>query len=232
MRVLHKKNNSLGFTLFELLVAIGVVALMFGVVTSQVGDWLDTKIKETTNRLSSTIRYLHDKASTQNMYIRLVFDFEKNGYWVEATTERFLLMEKEVKSAKELEQETEDKQKQKEAEKEKAAAKPETDTSESSEDGSAQTVEKYKEPEFTGVEEFLLKPVTLPDGIFLKDIYTQHDKGPVSLGQAYIYFFPNGYIEPAIINLKDEKDEINYSIQINPLSGKTDLEEGYRRLEK
>lgn len=213
-----------GFTLFELLIAISVVGLMVGIVVTQVDDWFDKNIKETSNKLSSTIRYLHDKASSQNLYIRLVFDFEKNSYWVEATSEQFLLTSKEV-------QEAEAEEAAAEAEEEEDEKEEVITEGEDGEEKTVTTVKKYRTPTFTAVEEFLLKSVKLPDGVYLKDVYTSHDKGPVSIGQAFIYFFPNGYIEPAIINLRDEDDELNYSIKINPLMGTTSIESEYRELE-
>lgn len=220
------RNNQRGFTLFELIVAIAVVGLMVGIVVTQANDWFDTNIKSATNKLSSTIRYLHDKASTQNLYIRLVFDFEKNNYWVEATTEQFLLTTKEIEKAEELEKEKEEK----EGEEEEVTI--ESEEGGEGEEETVTLVKKYRTPEFGAVDEFLLKPVGLPDGVFIKDIYTSHDEGPVSAGQAFIYFFPNGYIEPAIINLRDENDEVNFSIEINPIIGTTYLRSEYKAMEK
>lgn len=215
-----------GFTLVEMLVALALVALMFGIVSTQVGDWFDSDIKEATNRLSSTIRYLHDKAASQNLYIRLSFDFEKNSYWVEATTEQFLLTTKEVFDAEQLEiqQEMEDGE-------EEAAPVEEGEEGEAGAGETVTYVKKYRTPEFGAVDEYLLKPVSLPKTVFLKDIYTSHDNGPVSSGVAFIYFFPNGYIEPAIINLRDEDDEVNFSIEINPIIGSTYIRDEYKAME-
>lgn len=227
---MRKKEK--GFTILEILVALAVAGLMLGIVTSQLRDWFSINVKSATRKLSSTIRYLHDKASTQNLYIRLVFDFEKNSYWVEATTERFLLTSKEI-----LEDEREEIKKEKEEEKKEVKEAPAaTETAEAGE-GETETeeityVKKYRTPEFGAVDEFLLKPVRLPEGVLIKDIYTSHDEGPVEGGKAFIHFFPNGYIEPAIINLMDEDDEVHISIEINPIVGDTYVREEYRSWEK
>jgi len=223
---LRNNNRNQGFTLFELMVAIAVVALMVGIVATQTSDWFDANLKKTTNRLSSTIRYLHDKASTENLYIRLIFDFDKNSYWVEATTEQFLLSTKEMREAEAVELE------------EEAEEGPEEEIMEVTEEGEdgepvpVTLVKKYRTPEFGAVDEFLLKPVQIPDGVFLKDVYTSHDDGPINGGQVAIHFFPNGYIEPSIINLRDEDDEVNFSIEINPIIGSTTLRDEYKSMEK
>jgi general secretion pathway protein H len=210
-----------GFTLFELIIAMAVVGLMVGMVISQANNWFDINIKSTTNKLSSTVRYLHDKASTQNLYIRLIFDFEKNSYWVEATSEQFMLTTKEIRA------EIEDELAGMDDEEEEVVVS----ESEEGEEETITLVKRFRAPEFGAVDEFLLKPVKLPDGVFLKDIYTSHDDGPISAGQAFIYFFPNGYIEPAIINLKDTDDELNFSIEINPITGSTYLRDVYKAME-
>jgi len=215
MPVPSYKSRSDGFTLLEILVALAILGLMLGLVTTQMGDFFSANMKSATGKLSSTIRYLHDKASTQSLYIRLTFDFEKNGYWVEATTERFLLL-----SPEEIEKEKEEIEKEKE-EKETPP-----------EEGAVEYTRKYRNPEFGAVDEFLLRPVTFPNGVFLKDIYTSHDKGPVDAGKAFIHFFPNGTIEPAVINLRDEEDEVHFSIQINPIVGSTIILQEYTKLEE
>lgn len=222
----HTKNS--GFTLFELMVAIAVVGLMFGIVVTQTGDFFDTNIKNATNKISNTVRYLRDKSSTENLYIRLVFDFEKNNYWVEATTDQFLLASKEVAEA-------EQKEKEKEAKEAKNAPKDEEPASETADGETTEAVsyvKKYRTPEFGAIDDFLLKPTAFPEGVFLKDVYTSHDEAPVGAGQAFIYFFPNGFIEPSIINLRDAADEVVFSIEINPVVGSTNIRQEYRALEK
>ena len=64
-----------------------------------------------------------------------------------------------------------------------------------------------------------------------KDVYTSHDKEPVGGGRAYIYFFQNGSAEAAIINFKDEADEKQLSVKINPFTGDVDIQPEYRKLE-
>jgi hypothetical protein len=58
----------------------------------------------------------------------------------------------------------------------------------------------------------------------------EHKEGEVDGGKEFIYFFPNGYVESAVINLKDEDDEINYSLKTFPVSGRVSIENFYRNL--
>ena len=42
---------------------------------------------------------------------------------------------------------------------------------------------------------------------------------PAVSGMAYVYFFPQGHSEPAIVHLMD-KDEEYYSVVLHPLTGR------------
>ncbi len=74
---------------------------------------------------------------------------------------------------------------------------------------------------FTAEEGFMVEASKLPSGTKFKDIQVMHLKGPQEHGKVEVYFFPSGYVEPTVINLSDEDDQTFYSLQINPLTGKT-----------
>ena len=85
---------------------------------------------------------------------------------------------------------------------------------------------------FSKDESRLFKTKKLPDDIYFKDIYTMHLPMAVDSGKVAIYFFPNGYVEEAIINLRNEDDDENYSIKTIPVSGRATIESEYRSLEQ
>lgn len=216
-----------GFTLFELIVTITIVGLLMGVVVSRVDDLLSLEMKKTSNKLASTIRYLYNKSATEGIYMRLIFDMEAQSYWVEATSEPFLLEAAETeKTRKEKEEEA---KKKKETE-EGAPAEEETEGASSA----APKIPKLeiKKPTFTQTESYLLRPTKLPNNVFFKDVMTEHHLTPIEGGEAAIYFFPNGYVEHAVINLRDEDDEVFYSLETNPITGAVKIENEYRTLEK
>jgi len=199
-----------GMTLIEIMVTLGVIALIMGITISQLGGTFDAHAREATERLASTIRYLYNKAASENLTMRLVFDFEKRTYNVEATADRFLIEKGDPR----------DKQKRKsEKSTEKAA------------EGEITPIQKA-EASFGAVDSYLLKPVELPGGVFIKDIYTEHDQGPVTSGTAYIYIFPSGYVEHAIINFRNEEDSEQRSLEINPMTGNSRRYDEYREPQK
>ncbi len=203
-----------------------------GVVVGRMGDYLDADMKKASNRLASTIRYLYNKAVMEGVYLRIVFDLNEQTYWVEATHDPVLLVaeEKPKDRKREEEEKTEEKEKAEVAEKTEA----ETETGESEAEKTLGQIPKLeiKKPVFSQVEAYLLKPTKLPDPVFFKDVMTEHHPLPVEGGEATIAFFPNGYVERAVINLRDEDDEVHYSLETNPITGQVKITNEYRSFEK
>lgn len=215
----RKRRN--GFTLLEIVVSIAVVSLILGVVISRMDTMLEWDMKKASNKLASTMRYLYNKAASEGLYIRLVLDIDENVYWVEATADPFVITAGEEE------------------------ARPSAQESEASEEGVAEGSEvegfeeegesyglKPREPIFTPVESHLLKPTKLPGSVFFKDVYVEHQRMGVDSGKESIYFFPNGYVEHAVINLRNDDDDVNYSLETNPVSGRVNIEDRYRTREE
>lgn len=221
-----KFKRERGFTLLEILVVLVVIVMIAGVAVTRVGKMFRVEVRQTTARLSSTIKYLYNKAATEKRTLRLVFDFESASYWAEGTSEKFLL-KKETEEDK------------KKAEKERAADETDANKKESqsgSEGGETSTEEekpiKPAAPEFGAMNELILTTQQIPPNVILKDVYTSHNEGPVTNGRAYIYFFPNGFVEDAVVNLNNVEETKNFSLKINPINGDVDVSDKYRELEK
>lgn len=220
-----------GFTLLEIVVSLAVIGLIMGVVAGQMGDVFDRDLKKASTQLSSTIRYLYNKSATEGIYIRLVLDIDERSYWVEATSDPVSVSRGEEKGKKAA---AKDEKKDEAKTAGSDAAKDTTGTGDEASEGVLKPGEieklKPKEATFSPVDEFLLKPTRLPDGAYFKDIQVEHKQSPVEGGKESVYFFPNGYVERAIINLRDEDDEVHYSLETNPISGRVSIEDKYRRM--
>lgn len=217
-----------GFTLIEIVVAITIAAMLMGVAVGQMDRMLDWEMKKASNKLASTIRYLYNKAAMEKLYIRLVLDLEEQAYWVEATADPFVVA-REGGSSKE----SAAKQKKKEEEKKEGGEAEGNETEKAAKSGEGEEGPKKlkpPEPTFGKVDSFLLRPTKLPDTVFFKDLQVEHRQGPVEGGKESIYFFPNGYVERAIVNLRDEEDQLHYSLTTRPLSGQVDIDNEYRSL--
>jgi hypothetical protein len=51
-------------------------------------------------------------------------------------------------------------------------------------------------------------------------VFTPRVTDPITSGRAYLYFFPLGQTEPAIITLSDPKDQSFYSLVVHPITGR------------
>lgn len=182
------------FTLIELLVVIALAAIMMGLTISFVGNTSKTKLKSAARSLVGTIRYAYNEAATKNLYFRIAFDVSEEKYWVESSAESFILKN----SSQEAKEEK------------KINSKSEDTQTESS-------------PAFSQVDNGLIKRVDLAAGVTFKDIFVSHQEVPVTEGLAYLYFFPQGLTEKAIIHLSDEEGETVYSITVNPLTGRSQV---------
>jgi general secretion pathway protein H len=234
-----KKRSRSGFTLLEIVVALAIVGLILGVVISQMDTMLDWDMKKASGKLASTIRYLYNKSATEGLYIRLMLDMEENAYWIEATTDQFTLSSGENEKKKKDKDKGDKKSDEEKQNKDQAAKEKEKPEGGKDEDtnkgtllpGQIETLKPH-EPVFSQVDDYLLKPTKLPDTVFFKDVYVEHEKGPVGSGKVAIHFFPNGYVEHSIINLRDENDKTNYSLETNPVNGRVSVEEQYRQMGK
>jgi general secretion pathway protein H len=188
-----------------------VLAMIGGMMALGVSIFIpgnDQKVQDAAVRLAGTIKYLFDEAAVKNRYYRVVFNLDERSYSIESNSEPFLVT---------LEEE------------EGQAGKPQaTPGAENQPEGSPGAV-----PQFAVVDEdALTKPVTLPSGVKFKDILVMHSLSPQETGKAYLYFFPNGWVEPVIVNLSDDDDEAFYSLEINPLTGRAKILGEYRELKE
>lgn len=97
--------------------------------------------------------------------------------------------------------------------------------------GQKKTAEEGGEKtDFQSTEGVLAEPARLGSGVFFKDASVSYLREKVVEGSVALYFFPDGYVTAAMINLRDTDDEDHYSIEVSPLSGKVTVEGQYREL--
>lgn len=80
----------------------------------------------------------------------------------------------------------------------------------------------YKGPRFGPSEGESGEPRELEGEIAFRKVFSPHEKEPRDGGRAYVYFFPRGVTEHAIIQLTDngEEKENVYTVEIHPLTGR------------
>jgi hypothetical protein len=209
------------------MLVLGLVALLTGSVVVGFRSYTKSELRGGAAKLAGAIRYLFDRASTTGKVHRLVFDFEEGKYWAEVSDDRFFMTrERETEESRESDAE----QIAKEEEEKKEAAERGANTEESEYDidpSRYQPTEwKPKRAHFDMFKEQALKVVTLKNAK-LAGLFTPRYREPVTTGHGYLYFFPLGQTEPAVVHLSDEDGKTFYSLLVHPLNGKVKVQAGY-----
>jgi hypothetical protein len=174
--------------------------------------------------MAGAIRYLFDRASTTGRVHRLVLDFDTGKYWAEVTEDAFVFgAGKETEESRKLEAE-------------KIAKEEEAKRIADEKDAffGTQIPARYipkpfipKRAKFDAFRGTAIKPVTLKSSVKLSDIYTPRLVEPLYEGKGYVYFFPLGMAEAAVIHLSDKKRETFYTLIVHPLTGRVSVKNSF-----
>ena len=218
-----RRSSRTGFTLLEILIVLVIVGLISGMGIRGLRSLTKTDLRSNTSRLSGAIRYLFDRASTTGKYHRLVIDVDEGRYWAEVSDDRFYLPR---------EPETEASQKKLAALQAKQNEKDRFDAELSEASGGFDMTKlkpqdfRPKQVRFGAFKETTLKPVKMKNTKVM-DVYTPRLAALVTKGRAYIYFFPLGQTEPAIIHLSDPAEDTIYSLVVHPITGRVRIYNEY-----
>jgi general secretion pathway protein H len=211
-----------GVTVIELMVVVVLIALLVGSATASIRSLAKSDLRFSASKMAGAIRYLFDRASTTGKVHRLVLDIDKGRYWAEVSDDHFIMAggreteESRKKEADKLAKEAEEAQKRTDEkaglEAMQARYKPEEF--------------RPKRARFDAFKEMAIKPVDL-NGVRIADVFTPRLAEPLDVGQGYIYFFPLGMTEAAIVHLTDKKREAFYSLVVHPLTGRVQIKNSY-----
>jgi general secretion pathway protein H len=198
-------KHPLGMTLIEIMIVVAIIGGIMALATYVMFPSDDAKVRDEANRLAGTIKFVYNEAAIKNKYYRLVYHLEEGTYLVESSTEPFhVAIEGEEGKT--------------------ASSPPPKEGGEAAEGGEAPAGEGGG---FAVEEGLMVKPVKLPTGVKFKDIYVMHSPERMEFGTVYSYFLPNGWAEPVVINLADEDEKSFYSLEVNPLTGKSTIRTEY-----
>ena len=220
---MRRRHGHSGFTLIELLVVLCIVGLLAALSIRGLRSLARSDLRASVTQLSGAIRYLFDRASTTGQYHRLVIDLDAGRYWAEVSDDTFYLprdpeTESSAKKLAALEADLDEKAAR---QKEMAQAAGDVDMSKV-----LPMDFRPKKARFGAFKESNLKPVTLKNTEVM-DVFTPRVADPVTKGRAYIYFFPLGQTEPAIIHLSDPQEQTIYSLVVHPITGRVRIYNSY-----
>jgi general secretion pathway protein H len=224
---LPRRSGGGGFTLIEIMMVLVVMGLVVGLGMRGFRALAKSDLRTSSARLAGAVRILFDRASTTGKHHRLVIDLADGHYWAEVSDDRFYVpheAETALEARRREEAEAADDQERQRRDEEAqpgAAASSGALPSGSSFDYSKLDVGDFrpKRARFAAFKEAALKPVALKN-VKVRSVYTPRLSEPVTSGRAYVYFFPLGQTEPAIITLSDESGDNVYSLVVHPITGR------------
>lgn len=187
-----------GFTLIEVGVVIGLVALLVGVVLPGLNSITGVTARASVTKLVSNIRAARDKALVIGGTCRVAMDLEGNTYSVECTDQPVAALgaiTEDDEDAKVL-------------------------TAEQLEDLDPEERYEYEikqKTRFNG--QVILDAVPFEGGLTFHEVDVQHADEPQKKGVAYLYFFASGLGERANIQLSRGTDD-EWSVLVSPLSNR------------
>src|SRR6478609_2343529 len=215
-----------GFTLVEVMLVVAIGAVLVGLSIRGFRSVRKADLREASAQLSGAMRYLFDRASTTGKIHRIVIDMETHMYWAEVADDRVFIPREETteqlraREDKEAVEDDEEAKKRKQAEREAQSGK--GSGANSSFDLSKLEVADFrpKRARFASFKDLALKPVKLKKAR-VRSVYTPRVTEPLTSGRAYVYFFPLGQTENAIITPADpDSDETIYSLVVHPITGR------------
>ena len=215
-----------GFTLIEVLLVVTIGAVLAGLGIRGLRSLRKADLREASAQMSGAMRYLFDRASTTGKIHRIVIDMETNMYWAEVSDDKFFIPREESTEQLHVREEQEAAEDEDEAQKRERAAR-EAESGKSAGANSSFDLSKLdvadfrpKRARFAAFKDLALKPVKLKKAK-VRSVYTPRVTEPLTAGRAYVYFFPLGQTEPAIITLTDpDSDETIYSLVAHPITGR------------
>lgn len=229
----HRSARQRGLTLIEILIVLAIVAAATGGVALSFQQVTRASTKSNAARLASAIRYLYDQAIVSGRYYRLTIDFQQNTYFAESADDRFYLVTGKEKSPgrgaafdADAEQKKREEAEARERENTQGLAK------------QLQPPPSQKRAHFQNFKDTTLPKVTMR-GAWIRDIYTPRQPEPYTRGRAFLYFFPDGHTEQAILHVvagkrpaEDDEDvrptdpDDVFTLIVHPLTGRVEMVNG------
>lgn len=194
-------------TMIEIMVVMAIIAVITGGVTFGSGMLGGAHLRESSTLVSSSVRYSFSRASAVSKSVRIVFDFTDNAIWVEEGDRLMFVRTNELSGGADP---VTDAEKIADQEKDRFYKGP--------------TAPKARFKISEGQE---VRP--LPKGIEFRSVQTSHDEQPKTEGRAYLYFWPGGRTEKAVVILRKKgstEEDAAMSVTVSPLTGKPTIERG------
>jgi general secretion pathway protein H len=207
----NRYKPAAGFTLIEVMVVMAIIAAIITVGIGQINKG-GNEIKETLRKMSTLSKQVHSLAKLNTATYRIVFDLGSGKddadqtYWVEKALGAVVISTEDFNEKYDETPETKD----------------EDNESKAPPSGG-----------FTKDEKVIKGQRKLPSSVKFEAIITPSIEDPIKEGRAYVYFFPQGLADEAIVQVKGKgsgNEKLEFTLAVRPLNGKMDIINGLKTL--
>jgi general secretion pathway protein H len=236
-----------GFTLMELLIVLAIAVGLIAVMGASVQSMRKSNLRTAATQLTGAIKYTYDRAVATGKYYRLVIDLDAKRFYPEVSDDRFYLLRDRDRGRRPPEEEDESGGAGPPGAPAPAPAAPSsrggllgglgsilgggggaTGTGQAPKVGTgrprfAAEQQSGRGPSGTaGGPAAGLKMSAPLQGVTIAGVWTPRQNEPITQGKAYLYFYPEGMGERAIIYLEDGSGA-TYSLVTHPLTGRVQV---------
>jgi general secretion pathway protein H len=209
------RRRQRGMTLIEVVIAIALVAVLAGSLLFGKNMLVGSRVKSAATLIVASVRFGLTRANATGKPTRLVIDFEKKQLSIEEASGSEMLREKSKDQTGGADPAT------------AAETKARTEAERIVEGPRAPRPRFSKLANVSGAIEDLAAGRALGDGVEIVQVRTEHDDEYVTEGRAYIYFWPAGTTERAVVQLKKAGDkDASLTVVLSPLTGRAKIEKG------
>lgn len=208
-----------GMTLIEIIIVVALMALLMGTLVLGSGALIGANRRAAATLIVSAVRKGLAHANTTGKPVRLRMDFESERVILEESSSRQVLRKTD-------EEEQEEAEKAEKADAGEALLAEVEAMAESILSGSS-----TGGPSFTPIEALGQDGDApgreLGNKIRFVRVQTEHDQEPIEDGVAFLYFWPGGQTERAVIQIAQVGAEDGMTVVVSPLTGRAEIQKGF-----
>lgn len=222
----RRRGAPRGLTLIEISIAIAIAAVLFAAVTVGIGALTGAKAKGSATELAGVIRSLYDSAALSGKTCRLVFEIpdpkreEPTRYHAECAAGGVTTARDRDAALKSDERDREQAARNGGRDERKNYTRSDNASPSAQELMDQEKTRIESQSTFSAYTAEEISPRELPSGVAVS-VWTRQQREPVESGVAYLYFFPQGYTEKAMVFLRQGDNA--WTLDVSPLTGKVNI---------